>query len=318
MYTKKRKKRKPRVGRMILLIILLGIIAHNSRYAFIQYIHSLKIDILQITAKTGESGREKYDYVERPQSYIHIGELILVNNSVSYEFPKKSDIVSVYNKKNRSYKVSDMDIALNANVIPNFNEMMSDFEKAKKIHDITIVSGYRTIADQGRVLDEKIKQLGETEAAKWAANPGYSEHHTGYAIDIGIYKDNGQSQSYTGYGKYSWINENCGNYGFINRYNGDKVEITGFTNEPWHYRFVGKPHANIIKNNGFCLEEYIDYLKSYSFESKHLYFTDSDGTQYEIYYVKASSDKTNIPISRNSEYSISGNNVDGFIVTVKK
>lgn len=318
-----KRKMKLRVGRIIFAIIMLAVITlcvSHLKDTFEQY--DRRNDSSEMLPQISEKARDvetrKVDCIKKGSSDINIGNLILVNNSLPYEFPTESDVVSVYSEKNHSYKVSDKTVALNKTVITYLNRMMSDLEKAKNIHDIIIVSGYRTIADQEEILNKKIQQLGEAEATKLATRPGYSEHHTGYAIDIGIYKDNGQSQNYTGSGKYGWINENCGNYGFILRYSGNKAEITGIADEPWHYRYVGIPHANIIKNNGFCLEEYIDYLKKYDYESKHLEFTDADGTLYEIYFVKASNGTTNIQVPQNSEYSISGNNVDGYIVTIKK
>lgn len=319
----RRGKMKLKAGKITLAIILLAVIifcVNNFKDTLGQYIHGndSKEMTPQLNEKTGDSGNRNYDYIKKDFSDINIGSLILVNNSAPYNFPEKSDIVSVYNEKNQSYKVSDKTVALHRTAIHYFNKMMLDFEKAKNIDDIIILSGYRTLAHQEKILDKKIQQLGEAEAANWAAQPGCSEHHTGYAMDIGIYKDTGQSQNYTGSGKYSWINENCGNYGFILRYSGYKADITGIADEPWHYRYVGAPHANIIKEKEFCLEEYIDYLRTYDFESGHLEFTDADGGQYEIYFVKASKGVTDIPVPRDNEYSISGNNVDGYVITIKK
>lgn len=324
MYAKRRKKgSKLRAVRLVLTTIITVLIAVCGINLFVAV--EQKIGGGELVQNTGQAGKNiadfsagNYKYIKKDSSDISIGNLILVNNSVPYKFPEESALVSVFTEKNHSYKVSDRSIALDATVISHFNKMMGDFEKAVNIHDIIIVSGYRTIDDQKEILDEKIRQSGEAEAVKRAAQPGYSEHHTGYAADIGIYKDDGRSQSYNGSGKYGWIDENCANYGFILRYSGDKEEITGITDEPWHYRYVGVPHAAIIKNNGFCLEEYIDYLKNFSFESKHLTFAGTDGSQYEIYYVKASKDITTVPVPRNNEYSISGNNTDGFVVTVKR
>lgn len=320
---RKRRKAKLKIGGIILSIILLLVIVfgfYKLKDYVVEYISGSnpKDNIEQTSEKNADIDSKKYDYIIKNRSDINTGKLILVNNSIPYKFPKVSNVVSVYSKKNKSYKISEKSIALNADVIAHFNKMMSDFEKTENLHDIIINSAYRTKEEQEEILNEKIKQVGTVEAGKWATQPSNSEHHTGYAMDIGIYKDNGKPQSYTGSGKYGWINENCGNYGFILRYSGDKTEITGISNEPWHYRYVGVPHANIIKNRGLCLEEYIDYLKNYGFESKHLEVTDYDNSKYEIYYVKASMEKTSIPVPKNSEYSISGNNVDGFIVTIKK
>ena len=323
MYVNEGKKSSGlRAGRLILattITIILAICAINLFVSFEQKIGSGHFTqrLVQPAKNITAVKSDNYKYIKKSSSDIRAGNLILVNNSIPYKFPKETAAVSVFSGKNHSYKVSDKKIALDPTVISHFNDMMSDFEKAVNIHDIIIVSGYRTIADQKEILDENIKQLGKSQAVKRATQPGYSEHHTGFAMDIGIFKDDGRSQSYTGSGKYGWIDENCANYGFIHRYNGDKAEITGITDEPWHYRFVGVPHAAIIKNNDFCLEEYIDYLKNYSFESKHLKFSDMDGTQYEIYYLKASKDNTSVPVPKNHEYSVSGNNTDGFIVTVK-
>ena len=60
-----------------------------------------------------------------------------------------------------------------------------------------------------------------------------------------------------------WLMENCWHYGFILRYPKDKSEITGIIFEPWHYRYVGKEHATIIKENGICLEEDIENMQNY-------------------------------------------------------
>jgi D-alanyl-D-alanine carboxypeptidase len=323
MYANKRKwGSRLRAGRLILATIITVIVALCMINLFVAFEQNIGSKVM--VQKASQPGRKAVDddnsdylYIKKRSMDISTGNLILVNNSTPYKFPKESDVISVYAEKNYSYKVSDKSITLDAAVTSHFNEMMSDFEKAKDIHDIIIVSGYRTIYDQKEILDEKIMKLGKAEAEKRATKPGYSEHHTGYALDIGIFNDNEQSQSYTGSGKYSWVNENCKNYGFILRYSGDKAEITGITNEPWHYRYVGIPHAAIIINNNFCLEEYIDYLKNYSFGSKHLKFTGTDELQYEIYYVKATKDITSVPVPRNRKYDISGNNIDGFIVTVK-
>jgi zinc D-Ala-D-Ala carboxypeptidase len=323
MRERKRRKRKLRTVRAILFIILFFTISYGLFDLQKGYINSSQgnnsnKNNSQTIGSNQDSSIRKYDYVSKKTSDIGIGNLILVNNRTPYAFSNESNIVRVLSKKNKSYKISEQSIALDSNVISSINRMMSDFEKAKNVHDIIINSGYRSKNEQEGILNEKIKQLGAVEAAKWATRPGYSEHHTGYALDIGILKDGGKYQSLTDTGKYSWINENCGNYGFILRYSSEKTQITGIANEPWHYRYVGAPHANIIKNKGFCLEEYIDYLKNYSFEATHLDFTDFDNRKYEIYYVKATKDETKIPVPKNSEYTISGNNVDGFIVTVKK
>ena len=93
--------------------------------------------------------------------------------------------------------------------------------------------------------------------------------------------------------------------------------MTGVSYEPWHFRYVGVPHAYLIQNQNMCFEEYIDYLKQFEFDKQHLE-VDFQGQNYEIYYVKANENQlTQVPVPKGRDYSISGNNVDGFIITAE-
>ena len=128
-----------------------------------------------------------------------------------------------------------------------------------------------------------------------------------------------------------WLAANCARDGFIRRYPDDKADITGISFEPWHFRYVGIPHAYICVRNNWCLEEYTEGVKAYSAEGKMLYVAE-DGTVSEVsvtdglptsggwlvYYAAKSpaGGQTDIKVPRGSDYEISGNNADGFVVTV--
>ena len=75
--------------------------------------------------------------------------------------------------------------------------------------------------------------------------------------------------------------------------------------------------SEIMKEKGLVLEEYIDFLREYPFEGAHLSHTDTEGRTYDIYYV-ASGSSGNIPIPAGAmdTAKVSGNNIDGYIVTV--
>ena len=77
------------------------------------------------------------------------------------------------------------------------------------------------------------------------------------------YTSQGVSLDYTGTGECSWLNQNCYQYGFVVRFPEDKEELTGIDYEPWHFRYVGIPHAYMMTKNNLCLEEYISFLKQY-------------------------------------------------------
>jgi zinc D-Ala-D-Ala carboxypeptidase len=107
-----------------------------------------------------------------------------------------------------------------------------------------------------------------------------------------------------------WIEKNAWKYGFILRYPEDKTEVTGILYEPWHIRYVGLPHSAIMKEKNLALEEYMDYLR----ETKS-YSAKVDGEEYTVFYYPVSRNRA-IDVPENKEYEISGNNVDGVIVTV--
>ena len=88
--------------------------------------------------------------------------------------------------------------------------------------------------------------------------------------------------------------------------------ITEIDYESWHFRYVGIPNATAMVNEGLCLEEYIDFIKNYTAGGLHYQVTTADGI-YDIYYA----DSVQVPVPQMQSYEISGNNVDGFIVTVK-
>ena len=93
-------------------------------------------------------------------------------------------------------------------------------------------------------------------------------------------------------------------------YPADKESVTGISYESWHYRYVGRPHARVMADRGLCLEEYLDLLRQYSKDAP-LSVTD-DGRAYQVYFCPE-----NDPlVPAGNAYTLSGNNVDGFLVTL--
>lgn len=317
MVARKRKKKRLRIFPFI-FICMLGIL---FACVIVKYIpSSVPASVPNVNASytsTSAIDKSAYKKVKMSKDDIHKGPLILVNHDYAFQFPEVDNLANVYDSKNGSYKVKDKNVELDKEAMEPFNQMLSDFKKEKGRSDIMAISGYRTKDFQQQLLEEEIQKSNKEEAAKWVAKPGHSEHHTGYAMDIGIYTDSGRSEQYKGTGKYAWINQNCYKYGFIVRYPEEKADITKISYEPWHFRYVGKAHSHIIAEMGICYEEYIEFLKGYEYGKQHLLVKDSDNKEYEIYYVKAGLGKTNVPVSNQHDSQISGNNVDGFIVTTQ-
>lgn len=93
-------------------------------------------------------------------------------------------------------------------------------------------------------------------AEKYVAIPDTSEHQLGLSVDINADTDKCSSEKV-----YQWLDENAYKYGFVKRYPEDKTDITGISNEPWHYRYVGTTVAKIMKEENLCLEEYLEKYK---------------------------------------------------------
>jgi zinc D-Ala-D-Ala carboxypeptidase len=127
---------------------------------------------------------------------------------------------------------------------------------------LVAVSGYRSYDYQAMLLEREIQQFGKEKAVKAVAPPGQSEHQSGLAMDISSQSNDFQIDiafSQTAEGK--WLNANAYKFGFILRYPEDKVDITRYQYEPWHFRYVGKETAKVIYENDWTLEEYFQNVK---------------------------------------------------------
>lgn len=129
-----------------------------------------------------------------------------------------------------------------------------------------IRSAYRTQAQQTTFYQNLVQArmaqgLSQTEAQKQAATevavPGTSEHQLGLAVDLvdASYQVLDEAQASTP--AQQWLVAHCWEYGFILRYPAEKQDITGIIYEPWHYRYVGRDHAQAIRQSGQCLEEFL-------------------------------------------------------------
>ena len=144
-------------------------------------------------------------------------------------------------------------------------QMLQDGEKAG-CHFI-VCSAYRSVKYQSGLFNTSMYDymnqgmspyqaaIKTAEATAW---PTESEHASGLAVDIVSrdYTELDEKQAETK--EMKWLAENCAKYGFILRYPEGKTDITGIIYESWHFRYIGKEHAEIIMKEGLCLEEYLD------------------------------------------------------------
>jgi len=293
---------------VVLLIAALGI--------FRFYDHPMSLSELPV--KGPLSVREATDtgipceLTQLEEDAVYTGDLILVNNHILYHFPEEQPLACVYEEKSGSYYVRDMEVQLSPDALQALNRMMDAFRDQGGSKTVNVVAGYRTEAFQQHLFDQSAERNGQSHAEKYVAQPGGSEHHTGLAIDFSLFFADGSSGEYTGSGEYAWINANCQNYGWVVRYDRDKERLTGIGDEPWHFRYVGVPHATAMAVQGLCLEEYTDYLKNFPFDGRHLVVDCAEG-KFEIWYCPGTA--AYLPVEE--EFTVSGNNVDGVVVTCR-
>lgn len=130
-------------------------------------------------------------------------------------------------------------------------------------YSLMIGSGYRSAALQAVYFNSLASSVGETAANQSIAYPGQSEHQTGLAADIStISRDCYISDCFAETDEGQWLVKNSYKFGFILRYPEDKVAITGYRYEPWHFRYVGIDLATALHDSGLTLDEAWPYLQT--------------------------------------------------------
>ena len=184
--------------------------------------------------------------------------LILIN---------KSAVIDGGFKPETLVKVADArkDIELSKTAEMALEAMFKEM-RACGFNNVFVTSAYRSYNYQTSLFNTYVTQEMASglsyEAAKakvltYSALPGTSEHHTGLAVDLMTSSMSELDESFADDPVYDWLLENAWKFGFILRYPADKVDVTGYSFEPWHYRFVGRYHAYMIHSQGLCLEEYL-------------------------------------------------------------
>lgn len=262
----------------------------------------------------------KDTYVDLTFEDIPNGILVLIDADREYVFPDKSNVTEIYGKKNDCYGLINSTVTLNIEAIDALNRMMEDFFNAtvgkgpegRGISDVIVSGAFRSFEDQETLFN----QYGASSTFA----PGHTDYHSGYSFYLKAYNASAGTRELDKAGEaYAWIAENAWKYGFICRYpTAKKATIGGLMDGTGHYRYVGKAHAAAMYQNNWCLEEYLEYVKDYTYQSP-LKVTDGSGTKYEIFYAACDLNSTvRIPVNDKVPYTISGNNYDGFVICYQR
>ena len=260
------------------------------------------------TTVTTTDFRENFETEKYSDNDIYKGVLAIVNSDTEYKFIEEDDeFVKVMDNGNEFYNVSENDLELEKETVKYLNLMMENFAKDTGTDDtnIWVVEGRRDYDTQNNIYN----------SGSSVFRAGYSEYHTGRIFDLAVFEDDGTSYYFSPKEKYEWFAENARRFGFIVRFPEEKQDLTGEEYRARSYQYVGVPHAEYIFATGFCLEEYMELVKGYTIE-RPLEFGDGEH-EYMVYYVPAN-DNHELPVPKDYQYTVSGNNTDGLIVTAGK
>ena len=214
-----------------------------------------------------ETDVSKYlEYINSKDKYIFT--LANKENILDRNFPEnKDDILVEIPKKYRK----DTRIDLHYIAEKALEAMMNDMFFLGYTNTY-VTSAYRSYEYQEWLFNDYVKKeqangLSESAAINkvltYSSEPGKSEHQTGLCVDfITRSMGNELDNSFAETEVFAWLQNNAWKYGFILRYPEDKVDITGYSYESWHYRFVGFEAASIIYQTGLCYEEYLENFAS--------------------------------------------------------
>lgn len=221
-----------------------------------KHIIFILIVMIAVTATTYRIAKDHFHHNIEPSS----------NSQISYDDGDWNlELVNQWHAIPENYEVELVKVPggekVDKRIYEPLMEMLEAAKEANWYQLPKIVSGYRTEKQQQELYDDEIagykkegysKKEAEKQAQRLVAMPGYSEHQLGLAVDI-----NGAT-----YDLYFWLQQNSYKYGFIFRYPGYKVDMTGVDEEVWHYRYVGVEAATEMYEQGLCLEEYVERLEN--------------------------------------------------------
>lgn len=242
----KRKIRRKRKRRGIIVFVFIAVVL--TTYFFID-LNNIRVESTKNRIESTENFRDITNQNNSSQN------LILVNKS---------------NSLSRNYQPDDL-------VIPNirFDNIADDmvqyvrydaaialeelFQSAESQGiNLIAVSGYRSYSYQDNVYRNEVNTVGRIEADKYVAKAGESEHQTGLSMDILSDEYLSLDDGFENTIAFSWLEDNMSNFGFILRFPKGKEDITGYSYEPWHIRYVGISAATEIMEEGLTLEEYLN------------------------------------------------------------
>lgn len=190
------------------------------------------------------------------------GKVVVIKNGIAYVKESASS--------DKSYMIANKCYSLPKSYAPGFVKEASDAYEAmfaaaaKEGIDLPKRTAYRSYSFQNSLYTNYVKSDGKQKADTYSARPGFSEHQTGYCLDMVSVTSSKNAEFKK---EYDWLSANASKFGYILRYPEGKTDITGYIYEPWHYRYVGTELAEKLYNGGdwITMEEYFGIESHYNY-----------------------------------------------------
>ncbi len=236
---------------------------------------------------------EGYMTVPQNEAEIHNGMLVQIDQNHSYTGAPGT--LTTFQGKNDSYRMKRMDFSTRPEVLEAMNNMGSAYVS---VHGTANLMVYSTVAAY---------DVAGSLYPDWLP-----DRSSGWCLDFCLLNEDETISKFET--PNAWLKDNSWKYGFVFSYPEEDAAVTGVS-APYHLRYVGEVHAGIMHENALTLTNYYAFLRTHTFDVP-LYYTVGDVT-YTVYYVPAGSGTTEVPVPLNKEYDLSGDNSEGYIVTVK-
>lgn len=241
----------------------------------------------------GSDAPEGFTTVPQDEAAIHSGKLLQLDGS--HAFSGNTGELGTFENKNDSYRMKRLDLTAKSEVVTAMNSMGSAYQSAVGAANLMVYSTTAPYDAVGSLYPDALP-----------------DRVSGYCVDLCLLNaDETISRFET---PNTWLQENSWKYGFVFSYTDTDAAVTGVAAAPYHLRYVGQVHAGIMHDQNLTLSGYFEYLKSHTL-SVPLYYT-VDDVIYTVYYVPSEGGTTEVPVPLNADYEISGNNTDGYIITV--
>ncbi len=215
----------------------------------------------EIPESSSDTGNEEttpvVNYPEAPSECTKSGDDLLVLVNKQFQLPSTYEPSDLEIVDDFGLRATTGGLYVRSIIGQDLQEMIQ--AAGSQGFDLAAISAYRSYDTQVTTYNYWVAQLGQEEADRISARPGHSQHQLGTTIDFTSSEIGDQlgvqfADSWAG----RWLADNSWKYGFAQSYPEGQEGVTGYSYEPWHYRYIGKANAEEMYHSGEILEVWLE------------------------------------------------------------